>query len=157
METAKALQGDDTSTTQGTDAFAQSPVAFFQKGTVTGQEGKAWPAILTGYRLGVEPAIFRIVEFRPAFFAKGETGHGCIGSIVGEALDYGEPGAAVGTVREGVAKSPVPWFVHFSKAVSAGGNIRGKQGIPILRTLAFQNFEDPWAGLGGQLVEVDRD
>ncbi len=78
------------------------------------------PAGRAADRLGMEPAVRRIVVLRLAFRAHGERRHGGQRPVVGHAGDDGEPGPAVGAVDERVAEPPVRRVRQFGQAVVTG-------------------------------------
>jgi hypothetical protein len=75
------------------------------------------PAGRAADRLGVEPAVRRIVVLRLAFRAHRERRHGGQRPVVGHAGDDGEPGTAVGAVDERVAEPPVRRVRQLGQAV----------------------------------------
>ena len=84
------------------------------------EQAQPRPAGRAADRLGVEPAVRRIVVLRLAFRAHGERRHGGQRPVVGHAGDDGEPGPAVGAVDERVAEPPVRRVRQLGQAVVTG-------------------------------------
>ena len=86
------------------------------------------PADRAGVGLGVVPAGGDVAVFGRTGRAHGKAGHGGVGPVVGQRLQDGEPGPAVGAVDEGVAVAAVGGVVHLPQAGRAGGQVGGHQG-----------------------------
>ena len=87
------------------------------------EQAQPRPARRAADRLGVEPAVRRIVVLRRAFRAHGERGHGGQRPVVGHAGDDGEPGPTVGAVDERVAEPPVRRVRQLGQAVVTGRGV----------------------------------
>ena len=64
-----------------------------------------------------------------AVFAHGEHPHGGALPVVGDALDNGEPGPAVGAVEKGVAVPPIVGISHLPQTVLTDAHVRAHLGV----------------------------
>jgi hypothetical protein len=72
----------------------------------------------------VKSTVQRVLVFLQALRTHPEGFHGRLGPVIGNVLDDGEPGTAMGAIDERVAVSPVFRIEELSPARIAGGNIR---------------------------------
>ena len=72
----------------------------------------------------METAVQRVVIFALAGGAHFKYAHGGTGTVIGNILDDGKPGPAVGAVGEGVTVTPVIGIEYLIPAGLAGGDIR---------------------------------
>ena len=93
------------------------------------------------HRLGVEPAVRRVVVFRRARPAHGEGCHRRVGPVVGHVGHDGEPRPAVGAVDERVLMPPVRGIEEFGQAVGAHGAVGRHQGGALRTRCARRNRE----------------
>ena len=87
-------------------------------------------------RLGVEPAVGRVVVLGPARRAHGEAGHRGQRPVVRHVPDDAEPRPAVGAVDERVAEPPVRRVGQLAQAVRAGRGVRRDQRAAAARRVA---------------------
>jgi len=73
----------------------------------------------------MKAAIGAVVIFSLAIRAHHEIAHGGSGTVVGDVLDDGESGAAVGAVGEGIAIAPILLVKDLLLTFMAGGNVGG--------------------------------
>src|ERR1700722_7933700 len=92
------------------------------------------PAHRAGIRLGVKPAIQRIVIFLFAFRALFELSHRRIRPIVRKLFDDAKSGSAIGAVSKWISIPPVLGIKHFLPAIRTDRDIR-------------KNKCDLWSGL----------
>ena len=98
-----------------------------------------------GIGLGVESAVRGIGVLGLAGGAKREAGHRGGGAVVGDILNDGEPGTAVGAVGEGVLETAVGRVGAFGQAFGAGGDVgrdKGGCGESIAEGLAPVDLEE---------------
>ena len=106
-----------------------------------GAQAQPRPAGGAAHRLGVEPAVRRVVVLRRARPAHGEGGHRGVGPVVGHVGHDGEPGPAVGAVDERVPMPPVRGIEEFGQAVGAHGAVGRHQGGALRTRCARRNRE----------------
>ena len=78
--------------------------------------------------LGMKPPVARIIIFPLTGGTHDKTTHGRMGTIVGDTLDNGVAGAAVGTVDKGITKPSVSRIKKLGQTGLAHGHIGGDQG-----------------------------
>lgn len=93
-----------------------------------GMELELGTALGAGDGLGVEASVGGVVVLGLAGGAEGEGGEGGGGAIVGELVDDGVAGAAVGAVEEGVVEAAVGGGEEFVAASGAEGEVGGEVG-----------------------------
>ena len=111
-------------------------------------QARAGPARVARDRLGVEPAVGRILVLRGARRAQREAGQGRRGAIVGHAGHDRQARAAVGAGRERIAIAPPERIEHLGRARRADRRVGGDLGAR-RPSLAREDLE-----LGGELAEV---
>jgi len=82
---------------------------------------------LTCIGLGVESPVLWIVVFVPTLFTHPEMFHGCVRSIIGDVINNGISGTAVGAVDERILMATVTRVQELMKAVFTYGNIGGDE------------------------------
>jgi len=82
---------------------------------------------MTGIGLGVETSVQRVIILRLAAPAHGKNIHGSFGSVIGDILDDGIPGTAIGTVDKRIGKSSIFNINHLFETISTDRNIRRNQ------------------------------
>ena len=102
MITPHPLDRDKRAGLQGAGGGLQGIFSLGQGITVACTPAKLWAALGAAYRLGVVTPVLRILVGASAVRAHGETRHGGVGPVVGEAADDAVAGAAVSAVGEGV-------------------------------------------------------
>ena len=92
-----------------------------------------------GGGLGVEAPVFRVLILGPAGVAHGKDRHGGVAAVVGDRLDNGEAGAAIGAIGKRILIAAVTGVQDFSEAGVAGGDVGGDQGFGGRLAPALQN------------------
>ncbi len=95
----------------------------------------------TSIWLRVKATIERIVIFALAFRTHRELFHRSVGAVVGQCFDDRETRAAIGAIREWVAKSPIVWIKNFAQAIRTRCNVWKNQCSFLAAIVGFANFE----------------
>ncbi len=77
----------------------------------------------TGYGLGMEAPVQRVLIFCRTVGAEREVGHGRVGPVIGDIGDDCEARATIGAVNEGVPVAPVVRIVKLPPAIRAEAHI----------------------------------
>ncbi len=119
----QALEGDDPPRGQGRDRDGQRVVELDRPpAAVEGLQARA--ARRAGDRLGVVAAVARVLVFRAAGRAHGEARHGRTLTVIRDAPDDRQTGAAMGAVEEWVAIPAVRGIEKLAQAIPAGCDVR---------------------------------
>src|SRR6516225_5305088 len=89
------------------------------------------PALRTGIRLSVEPAVAWVLVFGPARGAHREAFHRRPRPIVRQGLDNAETGTTVCAVRERIPVAAVARIEDLLQALRAGAKVRQNQSCPV--------------------------
>ena len=141
MKTAETLDSDHLAAANGLNRIAQGRVVRGEHITGRAPQFEMRAAGGAGVRLGVEPAVTRVLVFSPAGVAHREPGHGGVGPVVGEGPDDREARSAVRAVRKGIAVAAIRRIIDLPKAVGAGGDIREDEGRPLAGVITRPNLE----------------
>ena len=82
------------------------------------------PTNRAGIGLSVKPAVHGIIIFSLALGTHLKVSHGGFGPVIGDIIDDGVTGTAVGAVNKRVLITPVPRVQQFLQAVIANGHVR---------------------------------
>jgi hypothetical protein len=123
---AESLDRHDPPGGQQLPGAAQGVLAGGRR-AVAGDQLEPRSAVRTGDRLGVEPAVGRIVVLGPARGAHGEAGHRGGIPVVRQPGDDGEPRAAVGARDERVPVPTVGRIAQLAQAVGADRDVGRRQ------------------------------
>ena len=96
-------------------------------------------AICAGIRLSMKPPVVRIIVFGLTGRTHFKMPHGSFGSIVGNIVDDGIAGPAVGAVDKRIVIAPVSGVKEFGQAIAANRNVRRNQGGGFRPAFAFCN------------------
>jgi hypothetical protein len=129
----------------------QGILAFGQAATVQPPQGQVGTAHRARDGLGMEPAIKGIAVFPPTGGTHGEGLHRSTGPVIGQAGDDRVAGAAVGTVREGVAVPAFSGCVCLFCAGPADRQVRGRHGPDVTSFIAGENPEPIGLGIFRQV------
>ena len=155
MEAADSLHRDDRALQQGLGGGGDR---VDPGGVVGAEELHARPALRARVRLGVKTAIARILVLAQARRAHLEAGHGRERPVIRDPADDGEARAAVGAVRERIAKAAVLGIEQLRETVGAGGAVGGDRGARLAVTRALTDDEPDLPRLrhrlGGHALDV---
>jgi hypothetical protein len=114
---------------------------------VTGiiQQANAWTALRASIRLGMETPIGGVMEFARAIAAHLKMAHGRALAIVGNILDDGKSGTAIGAVDERIAIAPIRRIEKLFETIVTGRRVRRDQYTPLLFAAAADDAESLFA------------
>ncbi len=115
-------------------------------------KGNVWAANRTGVRLGMKPAICRIIIFFPALPTHCKMFHRGVWPVIGDIVYDRITRAAVGTVDEGILVATVVRIKQLSKTIVAYSHIRRNQGL--LRGLALAALNGKFLIPSGRFVRA---
>ena len=119
---ADALDRHDRTVAQQSSCCGQRLLAVRRIGSRIG-EAQLRPTVGAAHRLGVEPAVRRVVVLPRACAAHVEVRHRRAGAVIGQAGRDGEPRSAVGARDEGVPVAAVGRVVQVGQAVIADRDV----------------------------------
>ena len=151
MKAAQAPHGDHPALPDGGNRLLHG-IGARNHAALAVMPAQARPALPAGIGLGVEPAVRGIMIFPAALRAHGENLHGGIGPVIGNGLDNGITGPAVGAVDERIEIAPfVAAVVELGQTIGADRRIGRDHGAgrPGLFTV-----QDEKTGLAGKIIDV---
>jgi hypothetical protein len=92
-----------------------------------------------------------VIIFRLALPAHLKVLHGRLGPVIGDVIDNGISGTAIGAVYKGVAMPPISGIEHFIQAVIANADIRRYQGCHCFIADTF-DYRKPGGASSGRSV-----
>ncbi len=127
VKAAQAFHGNDFAFANGGCCFLQSVMPGCYCLALAVPQGQLRAAVRAAIRLGVKAAVEWIGVLFATYGAHGEIGHGCIGSVIGQAGDNAVAGSAIGAIGEGIKVPPVARRKDIFKAIRAGCYIGQRQ------------------------------
>ena len=89
----------------------------------------------------MEAPVHGVLVLGPAVGTEGKTGHGGVGPVVGQGVDQGVAGSALGAVGEGVAVPAVARGLHLGQAIRADEVVGRQVDVRLAAGAAFKDAE----------------
>jgi hypothetical protein len=132
MKSSEAFDGDDVSIPEQIEGFLYRITLNLRP--VPQQESQVGAADCTGIWLCMVPPIHRVFILCTASLTHGKYNHGCVLTVIGDALDNRKTWTTIGAVCEGIVEAPVVLVQYLLKTGVTGGNVwrNGGETSPIL-------------------------
>ena len=138
VKSAQAFDGNNASFQEQIDCFLNRVCCLYFT-TALIKKHQARPALPAADRLGMKPAIKRVMIFPFTLRTQGKRLHGCLVTVVGNILNDGEAGAAVGAVYERIAVSSVGRVKQLPETIITHIAVRGNKRHPVCERFTFMN------------------